>query len=219
MPSLVLMDKIPVCVLCSSSGCAVYCEDNIRTYFRCPACGLVFVPKEFHLDLEEEKRRYGKHTNYKNNKDYVEYLSTVADQALALPVQSPRVLDFGSGPEQVLADILTRRGVKCASHDPLYGIFADMGGEKFDIIVACEVFEHLRDIQKEIRLISRLLKPDGLVYVHTQLYDDVKDFPSWWYIKDLTHINFFCEKTMQTMADMMGKKIYSANKKDTVIFR
>jgi 2-polyprenyl-3-methyl-5-hydroxy-6-metoxy-1,4-benzoquinol methylase len=109
--------------------------------------------------------------------------------------------------------------VKCASHDPLYGIFADMGGEKFDIIVACEVFEHLRDIQKEIRLISRLLKPDGLVYVHTQLYDDVKDFPSWWYIKDLTHINFFCEKTMQTMADMMGKKIYSANKKDTVIFR
>jgi 2-polyprenyl-3-methyl-5-hydroxy-6-metoxy-1,4-benzoquinol methylase len=94
-----------------------------------------------------------------------------------------------------------------------------MGGEKFDIIVACEVFEHLRDIQKEIRLISRLLKPDGFVYVHTQLYDDVKDFPSWWYIKDLTHVNFYCEKTMRKVGEILGKQIYSTNKKDTVIFR
>jgi SAM-dependent methyltransferase len=207
------------CALCSSPGCAFYCEDIIRSYLRCPACDLVFVPKEYHLNPEEEKRRYGKHTNYKNNMDYVEYLSIIAEKALALPVQSPRVLDFGSGPQQVLADILTRRGVKCASHDPLYGISADKSGERFDIIVACEVFEHLRDIQKEISLISRLLKPEGFVYVHTQLYDDVKDFPSWWYIKDVTHINFYCEKTMQTIAEMIGKKIFSTNKKDTLIFQ
>ena len=111
------------------------------------------------------------------------------------------------------------RGVRCASHDPLYGILADKVGEQFDIIVACEVFEHLRDIQKEISLISRLLEPDGFLYVHAQLYDDVKDFPSWWYIKDLTHINFYCEKTMQKVGEMMGKKIYSTNLKDTVIFQ
>jgi SAM-dependent methyltransferase len=143
----------------------------------------------------------------------------MADKALSLPVKSPRILDFGSGPEQVLADILTRRGVKCASHDPLYGISADKGGDRFDIIMACEVFEHLRDIQKEIRLISRLVKPGGFVYVHTQLYDDVKEFSSWWYIKDLTHINFFCEKTMGKVGEMIGKKIFSTNKKDTIIFR
>jgi SAM-dependent methyltransferase len=207
------------CALCSSPNCASYSKDNFRSYFRCTSCHLIFVPKEYHLDPEEEKNRYSTHTNTLDDKKYVAYLSEIANSALALPVQSPRVLDFGSGPSQVLAKILNDRGVQCASHDPLYGIFADKGGERFDIIVACEAFEHLRDIQKEISLINRLLKPEGFLYVHTQLYDEVKDFPSWWYIKDQTHISFYCEKTMQAMAEMMGKKIYSTNKKDTVIFR
>jgi 2-polyprenyl-3-methyl-5-hydroxy-6-metoxy-1,4-benzoquinol methylase len=117
----------------------------------------------------------------------------------------------------VLAEILNGRGVYCASHDPLYGINADNHGEQFDIIVACEVFEHLRDIQKEIRLIGSLLKPGGFVFIHTQLYDEVKDFASWWYIKDHTHINFFCEKTMQKIAGIIEKKIFSTNSKDTVV--
>jgi SAM-dependent methyltransferase len=207
------------CVLCSSPECTFYCKDNFRSYLRCSSCNLIYVPPEYHLSTEEEKNRYSKHTNTSDDKKYVAYLSDVADNALALPVRSPRVLDFGSGPNQVLAGIINARGVYCASHDPLYGINADNGGELFDIIVACEVFEHLRDIKKEIRLIGSLLKPGGFVYVHTQLYDDVKDIPSWWYLKDPTHISFYCEKTMRTIAEILGKKIYSINKKDTVVLR
>jgi hypothetical protein len=210
---------ISSCVLCSLPGCTVYHKDNVRTYLRCSSCGLIFVPSDYHLSIEEEKFRYSKHTNTADDKNYVAYLSSIADTVLTLPVQTPHVLDFGSGPEQVLAGIINDRGVQCASHDPLYGISADKGGEQFDIVVACEVFEHLRDIQIDIRLISRLVKPGGFVYVHTQLYDEVKDFVSWWYIKDLTHINFFCTKTMEIVADMMGKKIYSTNKKNIMIFK
>jgi hypothetical protein len=205
------------CVLCSSPGCTFYCKDNFRSYFRCSSCNLIYVPPEYHLSTEEEKIRYSTHTNTIDDKKYVAYLSEIGDNALALPVRSPRVLDFGSGPNQVLAGIINGRGVYCASHDPLYGINADNSGERFNIIVACEVFEHLRDIKKEIRLISRLLLPEGFVYVHTQLYDDVKDFASWWYIKDVTHINFFCEKTMQKIAGIIEKKIFSTNSKDTVV--
>jgi SAM-dependent methyltransferase len=206
------------CKLCSSTDCALFFEDTVRAYVRCAACGLVFVPPEYHVSIEEEKLRYGKHTNDKGDKKYVAYLSDIADEVLGLPVKSPAVLDFGSGPQHVLADIVNGRGVRCVPHDPLYGLTAEGDGERFDIVVACEVFEHLRDLAAEISFISCIVKPGGFVYVHTQLYDGVKDFSSWWYIKDVTHINFFCGTTMETVGEMMRRKIVSTDTKSTVIF-
>jgi SAM-dependent methyltransferase len=184
---------------------------------RCNSCGLVFVPEEFHVTEQEEKYRYSKHTNVRGDTKYTAYLSRIADDILSLPVQSPAVLDFGSGHDQVLAYVLQARGVACVSHDPMYGLDAAGADRRFDIIVACEVFEHLRDIRKEIRCIARLVKTGGFVYVHTLLYNNVQDLASWWYIKDVTHINFFCEKTLGIVAEMTGMKIRSTNKKDTVV--
>jgi SAM-dependent methyltransferase len=185
---------------------------------RCAACGLVFVPPEYHVSIEEEKLRYSKHTNNRDDKKYVAYLSGIADEALGLPVKSPRVLDFGSGPKHVLADIVSGKGVHCVPHDPLYGLTAAGESERFDIVVACEVFEHLRDLAGELSFILRIVKPGGFLYVHTQLYDGVKDFSSWWYIKDLTHINFFCRTTMEKVGEMVRRKIVSTNTTNTVIF-
>jgi SAM-dependent methyltransferase len=206
------------CPLCFSPGCGSSLKDLFRTYHRCPLCGLVFVPPEFHVSAEEEKLRYSKHTNTLENSAYVAYLSAVAHQALSLPALSPSVLDFGSGPQQVLADILAKRGVKCVSHDPLYGITAKDSDGQYDIIVACEVFEHLRDLNGELAFITQRVKPGGYLYVHTQMYDTIKDFASWWYLKDVTHINFFCETTMRMVAKKLGMALLSTNKKDTAVF-
>ncbi len=191
----------------------------MRPYFRCDACALIFVPEEFHVSPQEEKVRYSKHTNDKGDKAYEAYLSAIANDALDLQVESPRVVDFGSGPHHVLCDILNARGAHCVPHDPLYGLFALPSHEPFDIVVACEVMEHLRSLPQELGLISRLLKAEGFVYIHTQLYDPVEDFLSWWYTKDVTHINFFCEKTMRVAAGIMGKRVVRTNRKDTVVLR
>jgi SAM-dependent methyltransferase len=168
---------------------------------------------------EEEKVRYSKHTNDKADKAYEAYLSAIANDVLDLGVESPRVVDFGSGPHHVLSDILNTRGARCVPHDPLYRLSALPSREPFDIVVACEVFEHLRSLPRELDCISRLLKPDGFVYIRTRLYDPVEDFLSWWYTKDITHINFFCEKTMQVAALMMGKRVVRTNGKDTVVLQ
>lgn len=205
------------CRLCGSPQCREILRDKIRPYVQCESCGLTFVPEKYHINPQEEQLRYGKHTNHKTDKQYVAYLSSIAADVLTLPVASPRILDFGSGPEHVLADILNEAGASCAAHDPPYGLNAAGQHGSFDIIVACESIEHLRNLPREIRLISGLLAPAGFVYMHTQLRDHVSDFAMWWYIVDVTHINFFCEKTMGTVAQMLGKRIVRTNGKDTVV--
>jgi Methyltransferase domain len=206
------------CRLCGSPQCREILRDRIRPYVRCDCCGLTFVPEEHHISPQQEILRYSRHTNHKTDKEYVAYLSSIAADVLLLPVASPRVLDFGSGPEHVLADILNGAGASCAAHDPLYGLNAAGQKGSFDIIVACESIEHVRNLPREIGLISGLLAPAGFVYVHTQLCDHVADFAAWWYIIDVTHINFFCGKTMGKVAQMMGKRIVRTNGKDNVIF-
>jgi SAM-dependent methyltransferase len=176
------------------------------------------VPERFHVPVAEEKLRYAKHTNSASDRKYVAYLSGIAADILTLPVASPRILDFGSGPEHVLSNILSERGAASVPHDPLYGFDATGATEKFDIVVLCETIEHVRNLPHELGLISRLVKPDGYVYVHTQLYDAVPDIRSWWYFIDVTHINFFCVRTMEKAGEMVEKRILSTNSKDTVVF-
>lgn len=207
-----------VCRLCGSPRCSELHRDKVRPYLQCESCGLVFVPERYHVSPAEEKLRYAKHTNTASDKNYVAYLSGIAADILALPVASPCVLDFGSGPEHVLSDILNGRGAVCVPHDPMYGLDASGSQEKFDIVVLCETIEHVRNLSQELGLISRLVKSDGYVYIHTQLYDDIPDMHSWWYLIDVTHINFFCLRTMEKIGEMIGRRILSTNGKDTVVF-
>ena len=37
--------------------------------------------------------------------------------------------------------------VFCESYDPLYGLLIDEKREKYDVIVLCEVIEHLRNLR------------------------------------------------------------------------
>jgi hypothetical protein len=46
----------------------------------------------------------------------------------------------------------------------------------------------------------------------------VRDFYSWYYAKDPTHISFYSSKTMIVVAEILGKKIVETNGKDVVVF-
>lgn len=207
------------CPLCSCPDCTQCSESTSRPFILCSSCGLVFVPAEHHLTQEQEKERYALHQNTPDNKEYIRYLSKIADTVQGIAVAPATICDFGSGREHVLSDIFNSRGARCVAHDPLYGMVAEANGQ-FDIVVACETFEHLRNPRQELDYISRLVSPGGFIYVHTQLYDGVpvRDFSTWWYAGDPTHICFFCGKTMETVTKILGRKIIETNGKDTVIF-
>jgi hypothetical protein len=221
-------DLVTACPLCRSGDCGRFARPRSRLFFLCGSCGLVFVPQECHLTPDDERARYALHDNHPDDAGYVKYLSTIADEALSLVPGQPAVLDFGSGPNQVLTGLLRQRGAQCIAHDPLYGLVADEAASRrrFDLVVACESLEHLREPRRDIEYIAHCVKPSGFVYAHTRLYgtaenaaaDFVADFVEWWYAQDPTHLCFYCGKTMETVAKILGKEIVRTNGKDTVIF-
>ena len=51
------------CPLCSDTRVNQFFKDQRRNYMHCKGCGLVFVPKVFHLNQADEKREYDLHQN------------------------------------------------------------------------------------------------------------------------------------------------------------
>lgn len=201
-----------MCPLCEQAPAAVTATCGARPLNRCPTCDLVFVPASHHVSLEQERERYELHTNNEQDAGYVAFLETVAAAIDRLPVPHPSILDFGSGPNQVLTGILRDKGYACDAYDPLYGIGPDVFSRRYDIVVLCEVFEHLRAPRAELERIAVMLKPRGFVVIRTLLRpDDIGALSSWWYARDITHLNFLSIRCCEHIAAMLDLAIVDCN--------
>lgn len=164
----------------------------------------MFVPEAQWVTVAEERARYGHHDNTAANEGYVRFLGEVADVVCGLTARGASVLDFGSGENHVLTDMLGGRTRRCHAYDPLYGLGGDALLGKYDAIVLCEVIEHLRDLPGELLKLGCCLRPGGHVVVRTQCYPSLAEIPSWWYARDITHLNFFAPRTLEHAAGLLG---------------
>jgi hypothetical protein len=179
------------------------CRRADRAPFTCPRCGLVFVPENEWLSLDDERKRYQHHDNTALNHGYVVFLNEIVAQVEALGLAPGSILDFGSGEHAVLTDLLNARGLACTAYDPLYGRIQLAG--RYALVIVCEVIEHLRDLRGELARLQDLLEPDGKILVRTQPYPSVEKIPDWWYSRDPTHINFFSETALSYAAGLIGR--------------
>lgn len=194
-----------ICRICQNQTSKIEEANQRRTFYYCDNCGLIFVPEENWISIEEEKERYEKHNNTSENKGYVKYLGQIAEIVGKLKKTSPRILDFGSGKSAVLTGILEENGFDCTAYDPLFDINTDINGQLFDIIILCEVIEHLRNITGELARIKRLLKTDGILIIRTRLYPSKVKIAEWWYAQDKTHINLFSRRTIEEVAGKLER--------------
>jgi len=211
-----------------------------RSFHLCHDCGLISVPDRCRLNIADESARYALHDNTLSNQGYVDFLNEVAEAAVSVASEMPRrrlsaggtveppvkLLDFGCGKNAVLCRLLERRGMECCPYDPLYEeLRLPEIADKYDIIAACEVVEHLRDLAGELRFMRGLLRDGGAIIIRTRLYDDVdigagaSDFKNWWYAQDPTHINFFGRKSLDTVASIFDKRIEETGYGDIFVFR
>lgn len=179
----------------------------------------MFVPEQYHLSIELEKKRYALHDNTIGNAGYVRFLTEVVDTVAPYTDDASNVLDYGCGENAVLARLLRQRGVRCEVYDPMYYPTVPEKTEGYDAIILCEVIEHCRNLNEVIVFIQELLSVKGVVCVRTQCYSEVSAMPEWWYAQDPTHIHFFSQKALEVVAQRLNRRVtVSPQKRDIFLF-
>lgn len=205
------------CRLCGSTAHTLILRQHNRDFYYCAACALIFVPPCNWVTIEEEIARYELHDNTSDNNGYVEYLQQTIAIIKTMQLKNPKILDFGSGKNCVLAQLLQSERYTCFSYDPLYNCGSEMLSQTYDIIVLNEVAEHVRSLPALILLLRRICNPGTKILLRTGLYENPEDFKTWWYHHDVTHINFFTFATLGFFATQAGMVVLERKSKDTVV--
>ena len=205
-PFLIFMN----CIICGRENPTVW-DIMGKKYVYCPGCGFIQLSARQFPNREMERNRYLSHHNSTENSGYLTYLQKfLASSFYPFVPSGSSILDFGSGPEPVLADLLKAKGFSVDTYDPFFAPSCQWEKQKYDAVTAVEVFEHIRNPSCEIKKLSGVLNQNGSIIVRTMLHAENKmSFTSWWYRQDSTHISFFAKRTMKLLAEQNGLVIFS----------
>lgn len=192
------------CPLCQSPETGAYSRDKFRSFLLCQACGLIFVPRAELITRDHEKLRYEDHQNSEDDEGYQLYLTKTASALGEKLPSSARGLDFGCGRTKILAEKLASLGHEVDSYDVFFHRDETIWEKKYDFIVLSEVIEHLREPRKEMERLSGLLYPQGRLFIKTKFApQSLKDFETWFYKRDITHVQFFGLRSMEALKEIL----------------
>ncbi len=203
------------CPVCGADTVDFMHQKTKITYHDCHRCGYIHKNPAFYPASAAEKAVYLQHNNSLAQADYVAYLRHFLDNALIPHLRADRRhgLDYGSGPNPVLATLLERDyGMKMRLYDPFFHPDSRYADDMYDFIVSTEVFEHLREPMAVFAGLAARLRPGGVMALMTLFHPDDEDaFRNWWYIRDITHIGFFLPRTFALMADTLGLAVIATD--------
>ena len=188
-------------------------------YHVCETCGFTFKDHRFYPNSEEEKSQYDFHQNTFENIGYVNMFKRFIAQAIDPFIKKGKALDFGSGPGPVLATLLKEKGFDTEIYDPYYSPNKDVLSHKYDVITLTEVCEHFHSPISMFEQLISLLKKEGYLVIMTQFIKDPKQFLSWWYRRDSTHVAFYTEQSFKYLAAKYNLDIVYNNHKDSLTLR
>jgi SAM-dependent methyltransferase len=213
-----LVDTEPACPLCGAEHPRSFATDRTRTYLRCGACELVFVPREQHPSAADELARYELHRNSPHDAGYRAHLARLFEPLNARLRPVSRGLDFGCGPGPTLSVLFEEAGHRVALYDIFYAPDAAALARTYDFVTASEVVEHLRRPAETLDLVWSLVAPGGLLGVMTNPLGEPDGFADWWYKDDVTHLCFYATRTFAYLAGRWGASMERAAR-DVILYR
>jgi SAM-dependent methyltransferase len=161
----------------------------------CPACGLVFIPRDSRGKAEYYKdggyytsspnlgaRRFltSRHHLLQQARERVERMQRLLGAA---PLEGLKVLDVGCGYGEILGFLKARHRCDVTGMEPsadtasagaeLFSIRIipslleeyDFGDERFDLVISNHTLEHVEDPERYLRLLKPRIKPGGRLYL------------------------------------------------------
>lgn len=214
------MDKR--CKICGTIPRIILHERTSVKYYQCPECGFIQKEEAAFISPAKELAIYLTHENSLDKPDYVAYLKRFVNNSL-IPFLGDKTagLDFGSGPEPVLAQILRRDyQLQVDLYDYYFSPEKIYEGKTYDFIVSSEVVEHLQNPLPSFQLLASLLNKGGILSIMTLLHpDNDRLFQDWWYTRDKSHVSFYLEKTMSKIANITGMEMLYCDQNRYTTFR
>jgi hypothetical protein len=197
------------CLLCSSQRVALWCEVSAPAarYQRCASCKLVWLEEDMRLEAGEEEARYRTHENDPAAPAYMAYLSRTALPVVERLTAGAHGLDFGCGPTTGIETLLSARGFRVDSYDPIFLPRPELLNIRYDFALCCEAAEHFFSPALEFERLSRLVKPGGWLGVSSRLTVPQEEFAQWWYRRDPTHVCFYSAETVEWIAARWGWRV------------
>jgi SAM-dependent methyltransferase len=187
----------------------------------CEQCGAGFadgIPSQATMDsyyAEQSKYTYS-HTDGAGSPWDIKRFEATLDQVIPrLTSRNARILDVGCATAGLLALLKARGYENVLGFDPsqecadtakrMHGIEVRTGSflqmenwtESFDLILMVGVLEHLHEAALSIRIISKLLRPDGLFYCAVPDVEGLADCANAPYQQfSVEHVNFFSKHSL-----------------------
>ncbi len=207
------------CKICGSKTSVLPDRQLNRIYHLCGRCDYISLDDRCRVPPAVEKRRYLEHNNTMANQGYVRmFQEFIAAAILPYRDRITTALDFGCGPEAVLAALLRREGWVVDIYDPFFAPEQVYRGKRYHLITATEVFEHLHEPLKTAALLKEHLAPQGILAIMTLFHpQDPGQFLNWWYRHDCTHTGFFTPRTFSVLAQRLKLRLLWANQKNICV--
>lgn len=198
------MAKPAICPVCRARAPQPFISVDRRDYWSCPTCLAKFLDPGQHPASEDEHKHYLTHENDPDDPRYRRFLSKLAEPLMMKLQPGMHGLDYGCGPGPALAEMLREAGYEMSLYDPFF--YPDRGvlGRSYDFITATETIEHFHGPAGEFDRFDRMLNPGGWLGVMTSFQTDDARFANWHYIKDPTHVVFYRDITLRTIAAQRG---------------
>ena len=189
------------CPLCGATDTQEFYQDvRDGVYVSCAICRLVVLAPHRHPDLQREYERYCLHRNTIEDAGYCRHLNRLLDILVSLLPAGAVGLDYGCGPQPILAQLLARHGFRVAGYDPFFQPDTAPLNGVYDFITCTEVIEHFRRPGEEFARLAGMLKPGGMLGLLTEWLEDGQNFRTWHYRRDFTHLCFYRRETMEWIA-------------------
>lgn len=188
------------CIVCHASALEPFMAVGGLPYWRCGHCLATIMDPRHWPDPRRERAVYDLHDNDPGDPGYRRFLDKLVQPLLARLSPGARGLDFGCGPGPALAGMLAQRGLEVALYDPIYQPDTSVLATPWDFITCTEVAEHLHDPHTVFGRFHSLLKPGAWLAVMTCFQTDDRRFANWHYRRDPTHVVFYREHTLHTIA-------------------
>lgn len=192
-----LIDTL-VCNVCSEKADYSFIKYN-HPYYKCRNCGLVFTPSvDPALIITENDNSKGRN----NKSDSIERLRRIVSHGTG----GKNIIDFGCG-EGLFKTFVEYQGYTCIGIDKGTEVQLDaIETRSIDAISIIEVIEHLYNPDEVFAQFRRVLKPGGLVYAETSVYDNQNQDPlTWWYCDPrYGHCTMFTLQAFSFLANKHG---------------